>query len=28
VRHGRIRAATGFDEPPDWGVETPLLDDA
>ncbi|MYL07205.1 MAG: hypothetical protein F4012_10490 [Gemmatimonadales bacterium] len=28
VRHGRIRAATGFDEPPDWGVETPLPDDA
>ncbi|MDE2663182.1 MAG: hypothetical protein OXI39_09310 [Gemmatimonadota bacterium] len=28
VRHGRIRAATGFDEPPDWDVETPLLDDA
>ena len=28
VRHGRILAATGFDEPPDWGVETPLLDDA
>ena len=28
VRHGRIRAVTGFDEPPDWGVETPLLDDA
>ncbi len=28
VRRGRIHAATGFDEPPDWGVETPLLDDA
>jgi hypothetical protein len=28
VRRGRIRAATGFDEPPDWDVETPLLDDA
>ncbi|MXX77476.1 MAG: hypothetical protein F4Z33_00435 [Gemmatimonadales bacterium] len=28
VRHGRIRAVTGFDEPPDWDVETPLLDDA
>ena len=28
TRHGRIRAATGFDEPPDWDVETPLLDDA
>ena len=28
ARHGRIRAATGFDEPPDWDVETPLLDDA
>lgn len=28
MRHGRIRAVTGFDEPPDWGVETPLLDDA
>ena len=27
VWHGRIRAATGFDEPPDWDVETPLLDD-
>lgn len=27
VRNGRIRAATGFDEPPDWDVETPLLDD-
>ncbi len=27
VRHGRIRAASGFDEPPDWGVDTPLLDD-
>ena len=26
-RNGRIRAATGFDEPPDWDVETPLLDD-
>lgn len=28
VRRGRIRAATGFDEPPEWAVETPLLDDA
>lgn len=28
VRQGRIRAASGFDEPPDWGVDTPLLDDA
>lgn len=27
VRRGRVRAATGFDEPPDWDVETPLLDD-
>lgn len=27
VRRGRIRAATGFDEPPEWGVETSLLDD-
>jgi len=27
MRSGRIRAATGFDEPPDWDVETPLLDD-
>lgn len=27
ARRGRIRAATGFDEPPDWDVETPLLDD-
>lgn len=27
ARHDRIRAATGFDEPPDWDVETPLLDD-
>lgn len=27
VRNGRIRTATGFDEPPDWDVETPLLDD-
>ncbi len=27
VRRGRIRAATGFDEPPDWDVETPLLGD-
>ncbi len=26
-RNGRIRSATGFDEPPDWDVETPLLDD-
>lgn len=28
LRRGRIRAATGFDEPPDWDVETPLLGDA
>ena len=28
VRHGRIHAATGFDEPPEWDVETPLLGDA
>ena len=28
VRRGRVRAATGFDEPPDWDVETPLRDDA
>ncbi|MDE2719933.1 hypothetical protein [Candidatus Palauibacter polyketidifaciens] len=27
VRRGRIRAATGFDEPPDWDVDTPLPDD-
>ena len=28
LRQGRIHAATGFDEPPEWGVETPLPDDA